>query len=193
MISPPISLLDQHHPLDGRDVNKKQWFTNPTPESEKLKTAFFGKAFDFPQVIKDLLDFTAAAKSKWSGVSSWGAFGLCWGGKVAVLTSAENTPFTASGQVHPGKMEIADAKALTIPHIVLASNGEPEDVVKEYHDLLVGEGKPNGMYLLGLMGWRHLLTGNGIVVETYGTMHHGWMGARAKLQEEANLKEYTRG
>jgi hypothetical protein len=24
-------------------------------------------------------------------------------------------------------------------------------------------------------------------------MHHGWMGARAKLGEEENLKEYTRG
>jgi hypothetical protein len=76
--------------------------------------------------------------------------------------------------VHPGKLEAADAKALTIPHIVLASNGEPEDVVSEYKEILVGEGKPN-------------------VVETYGTMHHGWMGARAKLGEEENLKEYTRG
>jgi dienelactone hydrolase len=127
-----------------RNVDRNQWFISPTEESEKLKTAFFGKAFDFPQATKDLLEFTAAAKSKWSQVSSWGAFGLCWGGKVVVLTSAESTPFTASGQVHPGKMEIADAKALAIPHIVLASKGEPEDVVKEYHDLLVGEGKPNG-------------------------------------------------
>ena len=69
-----------------------------------------------------------------------------------VLTSAESTPFTASGQVHPGKMEIANAKALVIPHIVLASNGEPEDVVKEYHDLLVGEGKPNGKLFPVLLG-----------------------------------------
>ena len=29
-----------------------------------------------------LVDFTAAAKEKWGGVESWGAFGLCWGGKV---------------------------------------------------------------------------------------------------------------
>jgi hypothetical protein len=27
----------------------------------------------------------------------------------------------------------------------------------------------------------------------YRTMHHGWMGARAKLGEEENLREYTRG
>lgn len=30
-------------------------------------------------------------------------------------------------------------------------------------------------------------------VETYATMHHGWMGARANLNNEENLKEYKRG
>ena len=111
-------------------------------------------------------------------MSSWGAFGLCWGGKVVVLLSGKDTPFTASGQVHPGKLDIEDAKKLTIPHILLASNGEDEKVVKEYEELLVkgeeGQGKGN-------------------VVERYGTMHHGWMGARAKLNEEEDLKEFTRG
>ena len=71
-------------------------------------------------------------------------------------------------------MSIDDAKALTVPHILLASNGEPEDVVIAYKELLAGEGKKN-------------------VVERYGGMHHGWMGARAKLGEEENLKEYERG
>ncbi|PMD31223.1 dienelactone hydrolase [Hyaloscypha variabilis F] len=151
-----------------------EWYTNPTEESDKLKNAFLAQAFNFKNHAQELLDFNSAAKSKFASVSSWGAVGLCWGGKVVVILSGEGTPFTASGQVHPGKLEFADAQKLTIPHIVLASNGEPEEVVKQYHDLLVGEGKKN-------------------VVETYGTMHHGWMGARAKLGEEANLKEYTRG
>jgi hypothetical protein len=63
---------------------------------------------------------------------------------MVVLTSAENTPFKATGQVHPGLLEAADAKKVKVPHIVLASNGEPEEVVREYQDILVGEGKPNG-------------------------------------------------
>jgi hypothetical protein len=29
-------------------------------------------------------------------------------------------------------------------------------------------------------------------VETYGSMHHGWMGARADLKDD-NLQEYKRG
>lgn len=59
-----------------------------------------------------------------------------------------------------------------IPHIVLASKGEDVDVVKAYAKIF--EGKEG-------------------VVETYGTMHHGWMGARANLEDGANLKEYERG
>jgi len=46
--------------------------------------------------------------------------------------------------------------------------------VKQYADVLAGEGKIGE-------------------VETYGTMHHGWMGARANLENEDNLKEYERG
>jgi hypothetical protein len=41
-------------------------------------------------------------------------------------------------------LEADDARKVVVPHIVLASNGEPEDIVKEYRDLLVGEGKHNG-------------------------------------------------
>lgn len=51
-------------------------------------------------------------------------------------------------------MATEDAKQIIIPHIVLASKDEDEKIVKEYAEVLVGEGKPN-------------------VVETYGTMHHG--------------------
>lgn len=34
---------------------------------------------------------------------------------------------------------------------------------------------------------------NWIKVETYAHMHHGWMGARAKLADAENLKEYESG
>lgn len=67
-----------------------------------------------------------------------------------------------------------DAEKITIPHIVLASNGEDEAVVKEYAEVLSGPGKVGE-------------------VETYGTMHHGWMGGRADLKNADNLKEYERG
>lgn len=59
-------------------------------------------------------------RSRFPSVRNWGTFGLCWGGKVGcasstflsfmvligvqvtAVISGTNTPFAASGQVHPG-------------------------------------------------------------------------------------------
>ncbi len=67
-----------------------------------------------------------------------------------------------------------DARKITIPHIVLASDGEDAEIVQEHHDVLVGEEKHG-------------------VVHSYPGMHHGWMGARADLTDELKRSEYLRG
>jgi dienelactone hydrolase len=71
-------------------------------------------------------------------------------------------------------MDPADARALSIPHIVLASKDEPASAVAAYADIIAENG-------------------TGGHVETYPTMWHGWMGARADLAAEASRAEYTRG
>ncbi|RDL34671.1 uncharacterized protein BP5553_07799 [Venustampulla echinocandica] len=159
--------------LEG-DVAKESWFTGATEEGDTAKAAFMAKAVDMDRWTRELAEVARDAKSKWEGVGSWGAYGLCWGGKVVVLSSGSNSPFKASGQVHPGRLDAADALIVKIPHIVLASNGEDAGMIASYAETLVGEGKPH-------------------VVETYADMHHGWMGARANLANERNLKEYERG
>ena len=67
-----------------------------------------------------------------------------------------------------------DAENLTVPFICLFSkeDGTPE-LVEEYTEALQKR-KEN-------------------VVEKYGSMNHGWMGARANLEDEENLKEFERG
>jgi hypothetical protein len=74
--------------------------------------------------------------------------------------------------VHPAKLAKEDAEVLRGPHLVLASNGENPEDVKAFDETQ----KPTGSE-----------------THTYSNMHHGWMGARAKLNEEENLKEYKRG
>ena len=71
-------------------------------------------------------------------------------------------------------MEKGDADKISIPHIVLASRDEPTDAVEHYKEVI--EAGDKGGY-----------------VELYATMHHGWMGSRANLENEEYLKEYTRG
>ncbi|ESZ95578.1 hypothetical protein SBOR_4058 [Sclerotinia borealis F-4128] len=98
--------------------------------------------------------------------------GLCWGGKVVAATSGKRTPWTVSGQVHPGRLTKEDAEKITIPHIVLASNGEDAKVVQEYKDILEA--------------------GHG-VVETYPTMHHGWMGTRVTSTTKITSRNISEG
>lgn len=72
------------------------------------------------------------------------------------------------------RLDAKDAEALTAPHILLASPGEPADVVAEYKKILAQPGKVGE-------------------VTTYPTMFHGWMGARSNLANAENVKEYVRG
>jgi len=72
-------------------------------------------------------------------------------------------------------MDPADAKALTAPYICLASKDEPADKVAAYKEVLGQPGHVGGE------------------VDTYTTMFHGWMGSRARLDDEEHRKEYERG
>ncbi|TVY85488.1 putative AIM2 family protein, partial [Lachnellula suecica] len=120
---------------------EEEWMTKPTESNKPLKEEFFKFAMDFKNFAPVLDEVVEKGKAKWGSVEAWGAYGLCWGGKVVALTSGASTPFKASGQVHPARLETEDAKKITIPHIVLASNGEDEKIVNEYKEVLVGEGK----------------------------------------------------
>lgn len=112
------------------------------------------------------------------GDEGLGAFGLCWGGKIVVLAANADTtkrsPFAATGQAHPGGLDVADAKLLKTPHICLASKDENKDMVAGYATILA-DSSPDS------------------VVETYANMFHGWMGTRANLDDEENRVEYEKG
>jgi dienelactone hydrolase len=68
-----------------------------------------------------------------------------------------------------------DAEKLTVPFICLFSkeDGTPE-LTREYHKALEMKKKEN-------------------IVETYGSMRHGWMGAGADFDDKDVVKEFERG
>lgn len=94
---------------------------------------------------------------------------------MIALSSGIDTPFKASGQAHPGRLAMEDAKAITIPHICLFSkdDGSP-DLVEEYGIALKEKRKEN-------------------VVEKYATMVHGWMAGRSDFADPAAVKGFERG
>ncbi|KAM0813305.1 putative Dienelactone hydrolase family protein [Seiridium cardinale] len=149
-----------------------------------LKAAFAkfrAEQAGIPPNVERLLEVRRLAGEKWPSVGEdgWGVFGLCWGGKIGVLVSGKDNEgtdrkFSASGTAHPSRLDAQDAEALTVPYLCLASPGEPADVVAQYKEILSKPGKVG-------------------VVKTYDSMFHGWMGGRAKLDDEKNRAEYERG
>ncbi|KAL4895506.1 Alpha/Beta hydrolase protein [Aspergillus ambiguus] len=153
---------------------KPEWLPVNTDEKKRLLTELMENQASIPKNVEVLREAVNVYRSVFPSVEKWAALGLCWGGKVAVLASGPGAPFIASAQVHPGRMDKADAEKLTTPHMVLASKDEPGDVVQDY---------------------KNIIDANGIGghVETYSTMWHGWMGARADLDAKEASSEYLRG
>ncbi|GAD97479.1 dienelactone hydrolase [Paecilomyces variotii No. 5] len=156
------------------DAARHKWFHPDTQEKKDVVAAFISSKAAFPPNVGALWELVGSSKITFSRVQKWGAYGLCWGGKVVVLSSGSNTPFAATAQTHPAQIDKADAEKLTIPHLVLASKDEAADAVAEY---------------------ARIIDNNGIGghVEIYPSMWHGWMGARARLDNEHARAEFSRG
>ncbi|MCJ1237458.1 hypothetical protein MMC14_005444 [Varicellaria rhodocarpa] len=146
---------------------KHEWFVPPaTPEKAAAREAFRGPggvadiptgAKKVPGVVKAIEEKIAKEGGK---IESWGSVGMCWGGKIISLTSPSTptftTPFTASSEVHPARLDPSEASQITIPMCILASGGEKEEEVDAFEAALKGEK----------------------YVERFADQVHGWMGAR---------------
>lgn len=81
---------------------KPEWFSDKSEEAQQAKAAWQKEHMKFNETVPDLYSVIDAAKAKYPSVESFGAVGLCWGGKVTALASGPGTPFKATSQVHPG-------------------------------------------------------------------------------------------
>jgi dienelactone hydrolase len=90
---------------------------------------------------------------------------------VALVTSGDSNPFKIAAAVHPAMVEPSEAEKIPVPYILLASEEEPADTIKEFESKL---NVPNH-------------------VETFGEQVHGWMAARGDLSKPRVKEEYIRG
>ncbi len=147
------------------------WYPPDTKEKgEKLGNFFQTKAGP-PMHLPKVKEIVQAAGEHNPNIKNWGIIGYCWGGKIASLVAGQQTKFSAAVQCHPAMVDAADAEKVQIPMCMLASKDEPAEDVKKYD--------------AALKVTKH--------VETYDTQIHGWMAARADLEDNAVLKEYERG
>ena len=66
---------------------------------------------------------------KTEGAPTVGVYGLCWGGKIAVMAGATDV-FTSVAQVHPARLVVEDFEALTVPIATYISQDEPKETVR---------------------------------------------------------------
>ena len=70
---------------------QEAWYSG-APKDDATKAAeakFRAKMGDLQGNADALVSFVGAAKEKFPHVESWGAFGLCWGGKVRLYWLAD--------------------------------------------------------------------------------------------------------
>lgn len=147
------------------------WYPPDTKEKgEKLGNFLQTKAGP-PIHLPKLEEIVLAAGEHNPNIKNWGIIGYCWGGKIASLVAGQQTKFSAAVQCHPAMVDPTDAEKVRIPMCVLASKDEPAEDIEKYD--------------ANLKVTKH--------VETYSTQIHGWMAARADLDDNAVLKEYVRG
>lgn len=148
-----------------------EWYPPNTEDKQKKLGGFFEKNPP-PKVAGQVPPYIKAAKEKYPEITEWAILGYCWGGKVVSLVlSGDSNPFKVGGSVHPAMVDPKDAEGIKVPLILLASKEEPDDAVAKFSETLKVD--------------KH--------VETFKDQIHGWMAARADLEDARVKEEYTRG
>ena len=77
-------------------------FPPDTDEKKKTLQKFREQKADIDKNGAVLREVIRAAKGAYTGIGRWGVYGLCWGGKLAVLAGGEKCEFAVAGTAHPG-------------------------------------------------------------------------------------------
>ena len=80
------------------DGAKPDWIPADTDEKKQLLGKLFSGNAAIPKNAQSLQALAEAGKAQFPSVKKWGAYGLCWGGKVRAC----NHLFSSSSDIHAG-------------------------------------------------------------------------------------------
>ncbi len=87
------------------------------------------------QVLKIL-----QSDANYAHVQGWAGVGFCWGAKsLSLIASSPGKPWLdVIALTSPSRLDPEEAKSITIPTMVLASQGEDEQIIEDYVANLTG-------------------------------------------------------
>lgn len=150
-----------------------EWYP-PTDEEKQQKLGAWFSNWNPAETAAKVPEYLKAVQEKNPGIKSWGIIGYCWGGKIVCLTtSSDSNPFAAGASIHPAMVDPADAKGVKVPLVMLASKEEDAAQVSAFEAALSSSVPKH--------------------VETFSDQVHGWMSARADLEDARVKEEFARG
>jgi dienelactone hydrolase len=117
--------------FDGKPADIS-WYPPGDDKDKQAKLGEFFKTQGAPPKTLERIPKVIEELKKSKGVEKWAILGFCWGGKIVNLSSQEGSLFEVAAAAHPAMVAAEDAKATTIPYIMLPSEEEPKDDVEEW-------------------------------------------------------------
>ncbi|KDQ20450.1 hypothetical protein BOTBODRAFT_26457 [Botryobasidium botryosum FD-172 SS1] len=152
-----------------------QDYSRYAAQTEEEKTAIHAwfRAFGDPNAhVPTVLGVARAIKST-NPNARVGVLGLDWGGKIAIKSGTDGTPYDAVASVHPAFIDDADARDLTVPIGFFPVKDHRLEQVEKVRDIIAQ--KP-----FADKNTYHL----------YDTIRHGFAGARGDLGNSESKKQY---
>lgn len=144
------------------------WYPPDTEEKGKKLGEFFQTKAAPPKTVPRVPKVIEEIKSNEPGLKEWGAVGFCWGGKIVNLTSGSDTVFKAVASCHPAMVDENDARNVTIPFLMLPTQGENKEDVEKWEKAIKVKHE----------------------VEWYPEQLHGFMTARSDLKDPKVARAY---
>ena len=158
------------------------WYPPTTPEKEEKLNAFFAGPAEIQKSLARLWKVQKGMQAIFPHIEKWAIIGYCWGGCVASYASGPETPFSTCVQLHPGFAPPDVAAKISIPTLVLLSKDEVDEEDRAPFEEALGKSIDHPVEVKDRTR-----------IVTFGDMEHGWMSARANLEDKKVREGYGRG
>ncbi|KAL9054069.1 MAG: hypothetical protein Q9162_004398 [Coniocarpon cinnabarinum] len=157
--------------FDGKPADIS-WYPPQTEDHGKKLGEFFSNQGAPAKTVARVPKVLDELQQRYPDIKTWGIIGMCWGGKVVNLVSQNQSRFKAAVSAHPAMVDPSDAPGVTIPFLMLPSQGEEQKDVDAWKSKVSGGVKHDVIW--------------------FKDQVHGFMAARSDLDDKNVAAAYEK-